>query len=72
MPSDPYSDILKQADQLSHEDLLRLSEELAQKAGRKNSGSGHRITDLEGLGKEVWKGVDPDEYVAKERESWDG
>ncbi len=72
MPSDPYSDILKQATQLSPEDLLRLSEELSQRAGRKNGGRGHRIVDLDGLGKEVWKGVDPDEYVAKERESWDG
>ena len=27
---------------------------------------------LEGLGAEIWKGIDPDEYVAKERDSWDG
>jgi len=25
-----------------------------------------------GLGKEIWDGIDPDEYVAKERDSWDG
>jgi len=72
MSGDLYGDILKRASQLSAEDLLRLSEELSQRAGRKNGRSEHRILDLEGLGKEVWKGVDPDQYVAKERESWDG
>lgn len=29
------------------------------------------ILDLRGLGKEIWKGVDPAEYIRKERESWD-
>jgi len=29
------------------------------------------ITALKGLGNELWQGVDPDDYVAKERESWD-
>jgi plasmid stability protein len=29
------------------------------------------ILDLEGLGKELWKGIDAAEYVRKERDSWD-
>lgn len=29
------------------------------------------ITDLRGLGKELWKGIDAAEYVAEERKSWD-
>lgn len=29
------------------------------------------ILELEGLGKEIWEGIDPTEYVKKERESWD-
>ena len=28
------------------------------------------ILELEGLGKEIWKGVDAAEYVARERDSW--
>ena len=72
MPSVPFDDILRMAAQLSSKDLLSLSETLSQWAGRKKGGSGHSILDLDGLGKETWKGVDPDEYVAKERESWDG
>ena len=31
----------------------------------------HSILELEGLGAEIWKGIDAQEYVRKERESWD-
>jgi len=72
MANEPYDDILKRAQaELSLEEQTRLLEQLSQYVGRKNGGR-HRITDLKGLGKEIWKGVDADEYVAKERDSWDG
>ena len=29
------------------------------------------IYDLKGLGKEIWKGVDAQEYVNEERDSWE-
>ena len=29
-----------------------------------------KITELRGLGKEIWRGVDAQEYVDAERESW--
>jgi plasmid stability protein len=31
----------------------------------------HSILELEGLGKELWKGIDAVEYVRAERDSWD-
>ncbi|MBW1941101.1 MAG: hypothetical protein JRG68_04360 [Deltaproteobacteria bacterium] len=31
----------------------------------------HSIMELEGLGAEIWKGIDAREYISKERESWD-
>ncbi len=31
----------------------------------------HSIMELEGLGAEIWKGIDAQEYVNRERESWD-
>ena len=72
MATDPYDEILKRAQgELSPEEQTKLLEELSQFVGRKNGGS-HRITDFKGLGKEIWQGVDADEYVAKERDSWDG
>jgi hypothetical protein len=29
------------------------------------------LLELRGLGKEVWEGVDPVEYVKQERDSWE-
>lgn len=37
---------------------------------RRSSGVQDGILQLKGLGKEAWKGVDPDEYVASLREGW--
>ncbi|MCG8583764.1 MAG: hypothetical protein MI757_03535 [Pirellulales bacterium] len=72
MPTEPYDEILKRAEtELTQEQQQKLSEVLSQYAGRKNGGK-HRVTDLRGLGKEIWEGIDADEYVAKERDSWDG
>ena len=32
----------------------------------------HDITELRGLGKEIWEGIDAQEYVNEERLSWGG
>ncbi len=71
MATNPYDDILSQAKKLSAEQQNKLVDELSQLAGRKNGGK-HSILDLEGLGKEVWEGVDADQFVAEERDTWDG
>lgn len=72
MKPDRYRDILQQAQaDLSAEEQSRLAEELSRGVARKN-GATHRITDLKGLGKELWQGVDVDAFVAGERDSWDG
>jgi hypothetical protein len=73
MSADQYDDILKRAqNELSAEEQQKLVDELSQHAGRTNGNVRHSILDLEGLGKEIWRGVDPDEFVAEERDSWDG
>jgi len=72
MAKQTYDDILKQAQELSKAEQIKLVDELAQHTARKNGNKTRSILELEGLGKEIWKGVDPDEYVAKERDSWDG
>ncbi len=72
MAAESYEEILKRAQaELSLEEQTKLLEQLSRYVGRKNGGR-HRITDLKGLGKEIWRGVDADDYVAKERDSWDG
>jgi hypothetical protein len=30
----------------------------------------HRLTELEGLGKEIWEGIDAQEYVNRLRDEW--
>lgn len=72
MTPSPYEEILKRAQtELSREEQQELSATLSRLAGCKNGGS-YQITDLRGLGKEIWEGIDPDQYVAEERDSWDG
>jgi hypothetical protein len=31
----------------------------------------HRITDLQGLGKEIWQGIDAQDYIDQMRREWD-
>jgi hypothetical protein len=70
MAENSYQQILKMAQKLSKQEQERLAGELAQIAAIRDSGK-HSILELEGLGKEVWEGIDPDEYIAQERDSWD-
>lgn len=57
---------LKPEEQLSLIELLsaKLKKSVTEKRGK------HSILELEGLGAEIWKGIDAQEYVEKERESW--
>lgn len=52
--------------------MLRLSEDLTIQAVKKCPKNPRSILELQGLGKEIWEGIDPDAYVAQEREAWDG
>jgi hypothetical protein len=73
MSNKVYDEILKRAsDELNREELLRLSEQLTIRAVNKGPQKPRSLRELRGLGKEVWGDIDPDEYVAKERDSWDG
>jgi len=61
-------EIIQAAWQLTEEDRQRLVQALT--AGQ--TGSGRRITELRGLGQEIWHGQDAQEYVDQERDSWAG
>ncbi len=73
MSNDAYDTVLHQVQQLSPEEQLQLLEDLAailrQRIPRKPK---HNILELKGLGKEVWEGVDVEEYIRQERGSWGG
>jgi len=48
--------------------ISKILPELSREMGR---GSGLDIYDIKGLGKEIWKDMDAQEYVNGERDSWD-
>ena len=61
-------EIIQAAWQLTEEDRQHLVQALT--AGRADSA--RRITELRGLGKEIWHGQDAQQYVDRERDSWAG
>lgn len=71
-----YRQILHKAQQLTVEEQLRLIEELAtmirQKQQVQEEKPLHSILELEGLGKEIWEGINVEQYIEQERNSWDG
>jgi hypothetical protein len=68
-----YVDYVKGIDRLKPEEQLSLlgiiSSRLRKTISRRIKPCS--ILELEGLGAEEWKGIDAQEYVRKERESWD-
>lgn len=38
---------------------------------RPTSEGRHEVTELRGLGKEIWEGQDAQEYVDQERDAWE-
>ncbi len=68
-----YESALSMAESLSPEEQLRLIEELKVRASEGVAPEPqHSIMELCGLGKEIWEGIDAQEYVNNERASWNG
>ncbi|MBM4387349.1 MAG: hypothetical protein FJ088_06385, partial [Deltaproteobacteria bacterium] len=38
---------------------------------RKSSSKKHKISEIEGLGADLWRSVDVDKYIETERNTWD-
>ena len=58
--------LIEAAKSLSAEDRQRLLAALTQEPAHAQ----RRLTELRGLGKEIWAGCDAQEYVNAERDSW--
>jgi hypothetical protein len=69
MATAEYELALKIAEKLTPEERTRLARELAQP--REKSVSRRSILELDGLGKEIWEGIDTDAYIKAERDSWE-
>ncbi len=73
MSTTAYYEVLSQVQRLTPADQLRLLEELASLVRRQVTTRARRsILELQGLGKEIWQGIDTQEYVDRERASWNG
>jgi len=69
----PYEDILRNVESLSRAEQLRLISELAEYLRLEAAPEPRTsILDLQGLGKEIWQGIDAQDYVDRERASWNG
>jgi hypothetical protein len=64
-----YQAALELAASLPRQEQLRLIAELAEEKCEQATG-GESITELRGLGREIWSGIDAQEYVDRERASW--
>ncbi len=70
-----YQEVLQQAQSLTPEEQIRLIEDLSRLIRQRvtmTHSPKRSILELRGLGKEIWHGIDAQEYVNQERDSWNG
>lgn len=73
MATDHWQEILKQVEKLSPAEQLAILDELRRRAESHSRPTPTRsILELEGLAAEIWEGIDAQDYVRRERESWTG
>jgi len=71
MTAREYHELLSRVSQLPRHKKEELMAVLASQV-RADKSPRRSIMELEGLGKEIWEGIDAQEYVDRERDSWDG
>ena len=73
MATDLSREILKQLEQLPPDEQLQILAEVQRRSENRSTTPGSRsILELEGLGAELWREVEAQEYVRRERDSWNG
>jgi len=70
-----YQDYVNGIDKLNPEQQLSLlqllSARLKKQIGSQSDTGKHSITELDGLGAEIWNDVETEHYVQEERNTWD-
>ena len=68
-----YDDYVEGIENLNAEEQLSLLEKISARLKKnfQTEANRHRITELEGLGADIWKDIDIQDYLRNERESWD-
>jgi len=72
MSTSPYENAKRSVEALGPGDQLCLVAELVARLSCEVSRQPRSLLELEGLGEDVWRGVDVDEYLRRERSSWNG
>ncbi len=68
-----YDEVRRTVESLTPGEQLRLVAELAERLSKSmGTPKPHTLLELRGLAKEVWAGVDPDEFIRQERSLWGG
>ncbi|MGF1540895.1 MAG: hypothetical protein ACFCU5_10670 [Pleurocapsa sp.] len=68
-----YQEVRRQIESLTLDEQVRLMQELALIVSHRTPEKSKRnIMELEGLGQDIWRGFDAQEYVNRERQSWNG
>ncbi len=71
MGTNAYIQIQQLLSQLTYEKLKQLAEEINKMIENEETEPLHDITEFKGVAKDFWEGIDPQEYVDRERDSWD-
>jgi hypothetical protein len=71
METTHYEEVLRHVQSLSRAYQERLLTDVAEQLQSKSEET-TSILELQGMGKEIWAGVDVEKYVDQERSSWDG
>jgi hypothetical protein len=69
--SSEYDRLLSRARKLPRRDQRRLVSEMTAALAQSDRRKTHSLLELEGLGKEVWEGIDVEQYIKAERDSWE-
>ena len=73
MQATRHKKILEEVGKLNQTEQLRLLEQIIVLIRNKTTMKTRRsILEIQGMGKDVWKNVDAQKYVDKERDSWNG
>lgn len=72
-PTLRFDDYVREIERLKPEEQLRLIEIISARLKKtlREKETKHRVTELEGLGADIWSTVDVQHYVSEERKSWD-
>lgn len=68
-----HEKLLNEVEKLNQSEQLQLLEKIAALIRRRTTAKTRRsILELQGVGKSIWKDIDAQQHIDKERESWNG